>query len=53
VIGKMDFTDLESQASKKFEGSREMNGIAWNAASGSFYITGKCWPTVYEIKIAD
>ena len=30
-----------------------LNGIAWNASNGTFLITGKLWPHVFEIKIAD
>ncbi len=28
-----------------------LNGIAYNAANNSFYITGKRWPALYEIKL--
>jgi len=27
------------------------NGIAWNPANGHLYVTGKCWPTIFEIKL--
>ncbi len=30
-----------------------LNGIAWNSAKGTFYITGKKWNTLYEIEISD
>jgi glutaminyl-peptide cyclotransferase len=51
VTGKMDLTNLENEAKRKYAESKEMNGIAWNPASNTLYITGKCWPTVYEIKL--
>ena len=28
-----------------------LNGIAFNAANGHFYVTGKCWPVLYEIRL--
>lgn len=30
-----------------------LNGIAFDPASGLFYVTGKCWPTLFEIEIAE
>ncbi len=30
-----------------------MNGIAYNAKNQSLYITGKWWPSIYEIKLND
>jgi glutaminyl-peptide cyclotransferase len=51
VEGKMVLDNLENEVTRKFQGSKEMNGIAWHAETNSFYITGKCWPSVYEIKL--
>jgi len=28
-----------------------LNGIAYDAASGHFWLTGKCWPYIYEIRL--
>jgi glutamine cyclotransferase len=28
-----------------------LNGIAWNAGKGTFYVTGKRWPKLFEIKV--
>ena len=30
-----------------------LNGIAYNPNTSTFYITGKLWPAIYEIKIID
>lgn len=30
-----------------------LNGIAWDAASKSLYLTGKNWPLVYKVRIVD
>ena len=29
-----------------------LNGIAWNSASGRFYLTGKLWPRLFEVELA-
>jgi len=51
VIGRLSLDSLDAEAKKKFPGARELNGIAWHAATNSLYVTGKCWPAVYEIKL--
>jgi glutamine cyclotransferase len=28
-----------------------LNGIAYDADSGSFYVTGKLWPAMFEIRL--
>jgi glutamine cyclotransferase len=28
-----------------------LNGIAWNKDTGRLLVTGKCWPSVYEIEL--
>lgn len=28
-----------------------LNGIAWNAERGTFYITGKWWPQLFEVRL--
>jgi glutamine cyclotransferase len=28
-----------------------LNGIAFDPASGHFYVTGKCWPVLYEVRL--
>jgi glutaminyl-peptide cyclotransferase len=49
VIGRLDLTSLAQDANLKHPGSLEMNGIAYNPANDSFYVTGKMWPHIYEI----
>lgn len=53
VVGKLDLTPLVQDARNNNPGSKEMNGIAWNPESNKFYITGKMWPTLYEIEIKE
>jgi glutamine cyclotransferase len=58
VIGQMDLTGLLSKSSIKYDPSmytdqsdNVLNGIAYDSAKNSFYITGKKWPALFEIKL--
>ena len=53
VTGRIDLNDLVTEAEVIYPGSMEMNGIAWDSASGHIFITGKCWPKIYEIALND
>lgn len=33
------------------EAEHVLNGIAYDAAKDRFYVTGKCWPVLYEIRL--
>ena len=50
VIGKLDLSSLETEAKKKYSAAEVLNGIAYNPDTKSLYVTGKLWPTIYEIK---
>jgi glutaminyl-peptide cyclotransferase len=50
VVGKMDLTRLADEAKKRYNGSLEMNGIAYDSISKKVLVTGKMWPNIYEIK---
>ena len=50
VVAKMDLSDLSSQSKEKHPGSLEMNGIAYDSISNKLLVTGKMWPTIYQIK---
>ena len=50
VVGKMDLSSLSLESKTKNPGSLEMNGIAYDSVSGKILVTGKMWPTIYEIK---
>jgi glutamine cyclotransferase len=51
VVGKIDLTSSSHEESKtKNPGSAEMNGIAYDSISNKILVTGKLWPTIYEIK---
>ncbi|HTE12744.1 MAG TPA: glutaminyl-peptide cyclotransferase [Chitinophagaceae bacterium] len=50
VLGKLDLSSLEAEAKKKFSNAEVLNGIAYHPETKSLYVTGKLWPTIYEIK---
>ncbi len=51
VIGVLDLSSYATNAKSVFNGSLEMNGIAYDSIRDRVYITGKLWPKIYEIKI--
>lgn len=51
----VDFSRLASLFEKPAgwrEDEHVLNGIAYDEASGHFFITGKCWPKLFEIEIS-
>lgn len=57
VVGKADLsTLLDSNKAQYFketdynDGDAVLNGIAYDAATGKIYITGKLWPVVFEVR---
>lgn len=51
VTGRLDLTSLVRDAKKKYRGAKELNGIAYDTATGRIYVTGKMWPHIYEIRL--
>jgi glutamine cyclotransferase len=49
VTGRLDLSPLARAAKKKYRGAKELNGIAYDPASGRVFVTGKMWPHIYEI----
>ncbi len=52
VVGRLDFTSLEFEAKNKNPEADVLNGIAYDAATGKIYVTGKLWPNIYQIEFA-
>lgn len=50
VVGKIDLSSLLYESKIKFPNALETNGIAYDSISGKVLVTGKLWPTIYEIK---
>jgi glutamine cyclotransferase len=52
VIGWIDLTGL-MPASQRVNDESVLNGIAYDAQHDRLFVTGKQWPTVFEIRIVD
>jgi glutamine cyclotransferase len=50
VIGWIDLTGLLPD-DQKINGESVLNGIAYDAANDRLFVTGKQWPTIFEIKV--
>jgi len=56
VIHTIDFSNLLAQSGVKYDplivdAGYVLNGIAYQPKSNTFFITGKCWPVLVEMKI--
>lgn len=56
VKSSIDFSNLLSQAGVKYDplsidAGYVLNGIAYHAGKNTFFITGKCWPVLVEIRL--
>jgi glutaminyl-peptide cyclotransferase len=51
VLGKIDLTAQAEEASKLNPNADVLNGIAYNPQTKTFFVTGKLWPKIYEIKL--
>jgi glutaminyl-peptide cyclotransferase len=52
VIGWIDLTGLLPE-SQKINDESVLNGIAYDAKHDRLFVTGKQWPSVFEIKVVD
>lgn len=50
VVARIDITGLKQEANTKFPNSLETNGIAYDKEQDKIYVTGKFWPSVFEIQ---
>jgi len=58
VVGKLDLSGLLQKSGMQYNpqnytvnSGNVLNGIAYDSAKNSFYVTGKMWPALFEIKI--
>ena len=51
VLGKIDLAVLKNKSIQQYEHADVLNGIAYDSVKNSFYVTGKYWPSLYEIKL--
>lgn len=51
VVGRVDLSNIDSDISSRYPFTYGLNGIAYNTTSGTFFIAGKKFPIMYEIKL--
>ncbi len=52
VQGRLDLSALTRSARSQNKNALELNGIAFDSASGNVYVTGKFWPNIYAIRFS-
>lgn len=53
IVGKIDLTSIWEHIKQMYPDADVPNGIAYDASTKKIYITGKWWPELYEIQIAN
>ncbi len=51
IIGILDLSPLVNKLSTENPNIAELNGIAYKTSTNTFFITGKLWPYIYEMKL--
>lgn len=49
IVGKLDLSSIDNAIKSRKANADVLNGIAYDSATGKVLITGKLWPSVYEI----
>lgn len=52
VVGKLDLTDISKRVRSQNPGAEFLNGIAYDSTTNKMYVTGKYWPSLFEIQMA-
>lgn len=52
VIDWLDLSALAAEVSAADPNVDVLNGIAWNPETGTVFVTGKYWPTLFEIELS-
>lgn len=53
IIGWIDLRGLLPDAERPSDQGAVLNGIAYDAVTGRIFVTGKLWPRLFEIKLAE
>jgi glutamine cyclotransferase len=52
VEGRMDLGDIFQKANVQTNPKQDvLNGIAYDSAKNTLYVTGKWWPNMFEIRL--
>jgi glutaminyl-peptide cyclotransferase len=52
IVGIIDLSSLFNEARKSYPMSEATNGIAYDSSKDRIFVTGKFWPTIYQIKFS-
>ena len=52
IVGIIDLSSLFYEAKKSYTLSEATNGIAYDSSRDRIFVTGKFWPTIYQIKFS-
>jgi glutamine cyclotransferase len=50
VVSLIDLTGLRPEQNQAMQGE-VLNGIAYDSINGKLYLTGKNWPSLYEVRL--
>jgi glutaminyl-peptide cyclotransferase len=53
VVAEFDLTSLTRDSGRPPNREAVLNGIAFDPSDGTFLVTGKLWPTLYRIRLAE
>jgi glutaminyl-peptide cyclotransferase len=53
VTGRLDLAGIIEPHPRSVQADAVLNGIAWDAAAGTFLVTGKRWPELIEIRLLE
>jgi glutamine cyclotransferase len=53
IVGILDLSLVVNQLLAEYPNIAELNGIAYRDSTDTFFITGKLWPYIYEMKLED
>lgn len=51
VVGRLDLSNIQNDIEAKYKNTQGLNGIAYNKKTNTFWIAGKKWPLLYEIRL--
>ena len=51
VVGHIDASSLRGRLGST-DGTDVLNGIAYDPGDGSFYLTGKLWPSIFQVRLS-
>jgi glutamine cyclotransferase len=52
VVAKMDLTSIHQQEKAQNPNAEVLNGIAYHSETKKFYVTGKNWSKIYELRLS-